>query len=201
MGREVLRIAQNLNGRVQTIESAAPLQLDAISRKVESDMGRLAQGLEQRLTAADDRHALALEKLGGEITRISDRLSERIAQSERRSQQALEDIGRRLADSSSKIEQGYDRASGELAERMRLSEERTAALIAEARGNIERRAEPARPASTEPDWRAAAFPDAAFPDAGFAETAFDDPVYAEQQAWSADLAPPEPSPPRPARRR
>ncbi len=193
MGREVLRIAQNLNGRVQSIESA-PLQLDAITRKVESDMGRLAQGLEQRLTAADDRHALALEKLGGEITRISDRLSERIAQSERRSQQALEDIGRRLADSSSKIEQGYDRASGELAERMRLSEERTAALIAEARGNIERRAEPPRPASVEPDWRAAAFPDAAFPDAGFGETAFDDPVYAEQQAWSADLAPPEPEP-------
>ena len=193
MGREVLRIAQNLNGRVQSIE-AAPVQLDALSRKVENDMGRLAQGLEQRLTAADDRHALALEKLGGEITRISDRLSERIAQSERRSQQALEDIGRRLADSSSKIEQGYDRASGELAERMRLSEERTAALIAEARGNIERRAEPARPASIEPDWRAAAFPDAAFPDAGFDETAFDDPVYAEQQAWSADLAPPEPEP-------
>jgi localization factor PodJL len=203
MGREVLRIAQNLNGRVQSIESA-PLQLDAITRKVETDMGRLAQGLEQRLTAADDRHALALEKLGGEITRISDRLSERIAQSERRSQQALEDIGRRLADSSSKIEQGYDRASGELAERMRLSEERTAALIAEARGNIERRAEPARPADPEPepDWRAAAFPDAAFPDsafpdAGFGGAAFDDPVYAEQQAWSADLAPPEPEP-RPA---
>lgn len=223
MGREVLRIAQNLNGRVQSIESAAPLQLEQISqalgRKVEGDMGRLAQGLEQRLTAADDRHALALEKLGGEITRISDRLSERIAQSERRSQQALEDIGRRLADSSSKIEQGYDRASGELAERMRLSEERTAALIAEARGNIERRAEPARAAaiaaaSVEPDWRAAAFPDAAFPDADFSNadfsnadfpgtersveafsgTTFDDPVYAEQQAWSADLAPPEPEP-------
>lgn len=198
MGREVLRIAQNLNGRVQTIESAAPMQLDVISRKVETDMSRLAQGLEQRLTAADDRHALALEKLGGEITRISDRLSERIAQSERRSQQALEDIGRRLADSSTKIEQGYDRASGELAERMRLSEERTAALIAEARGNIERRAEPARPAAPEPDWRAAAFPDAAFPDAGFSATAFDDPVYAEQQAWSADLAPPEPEPTAPS---
>ena len=211
MGREVLRIAQNLNGRVQSIETAAPLQLEqfsqALGRKVEGDMGRLAQGLEQRLTAADDRHALALEKLGGEITRISDRLSERIAQSERRSQQALEDIGRRLADSSSKIEQGYDRASGELAERMRLSEERTAALIAEARGNIERRAEPARAAATavvEPDWRAAAFPDAAFPDAdfpgpetsagAFSGVTFNDPVYAEQQAWSADLAPPELAP-------
>lgn len=195
MGREVLRIAQNLNGRVQTIESAAPLQLETLSRKVEADMGRLAQGLEQRLVAADDRHALALEKLGGEITRISDRLSERIAQSERRSAQALEDIGRRLNDSSSRIEQHYDRASGELAERMRMSEERTAALIAEARSNIERRAEPVREAaSAEPDWRVAAFPDSAFPDTPFTQVAFDDPVYAEQQAWSADLAPPEPAP-------
>ena len=198
MGREVLRIAQNLNGRVGQIEADGPARLEklgeTLTRKVESDMGRFAQGLEQRLVAADDRHAMALEKLGGEITRISDRLSERIAQSERRSQQALEDIGRRLADSSNKIEQHYDRASGELAERMRLSEERTAALIAEARENIGRRSESAAPAGTvQPDWRAAAFPEAAFPDAAF-DNGFEDPVFAEQQAWSADLAPPEPEP-------
>ena len=196
MGHEVLRIAQNLNGRVQSIEAETPVRFEQLSRKVETDMGRFAQGIEQRLTATDDRHALALEKLGGEITRISDRLSERIAQSERRSQQALDDIGRRLADSSSRIEQGYDRASGELAERMRMSEERTAALIAEARGNIERRVEaPVVAAAPAPDadWRAAAFPDAAFPGAPFTDAAFDDPIYAEQQAWSADLAPPEPA--------
>lgn len=201
MGHEVLRIAQNLNGRVASIEAETPVRFEQLSRKVEADMGRLAQGVEQRLTATDDRHALALEKLGGEITRISDRLSERIAQSERRSQQALDDIGRRLADSSARIEQGYDRASGELAERMRMSEERTAALIAEARDNIERRAEPvsaaaaAAPAPVAPDadWRSAAFPETAFQGAPFNDTVFDDPIYAEQQAWSADLAPPEPA--------
>ncbi|MDP2765714.1 MAG: hypothetical protein Q8O54_12860, partial [Brevundimonas sp.] len=203
MGREVLRIAQNLNGRVQSIETETPARFEQLSRKVETDMGRFAQGIEQRLTATDDRHALALEKLGGEITRISDRLSERISQSERRSQQALDDIGRRLADSSARIEQGYDRASGELAERMRLSEERTAALIAEARDNIERRADPERAApaaaaAPDSDWRAAAFPDAAFPGAPFSDAVFDDPIYAEQQAWSADLAPPEPVAPSPA---
>jgi localization factor PodJL len=196
MGQEVLRIAQNLNGRVQSIETGTPARFEQLSRKVETDMGRFAQGIEQRLTATDDRHALALEKLGGEITRISDRLSERIAQSERRSQQALDDIGRRLADSSARLEQGYDRASGELAERMRMSEERTAALIAEARGNIERRAEPesgrVAPAEPDADWRTAAFPDTAFPASPFSDAVFDDPIYAEQQAWSADLAPPEP---------
>ena len=200
MGREVLRIAHNLNGRVQSIETETPVRFEQLSRKVETDMGRFAQGIEQRLTATDDRHALALEKLGGEITRISDRLSERIAQSERRSQQALDDIGRRLADSSARIEQGYDRASGELAERMRMSEERTAALIAEARDNIDRRAEPARAApvaataAPDGDWRAAAFPDTAFPGAPFTDAVFDDPIFAEQQAWSAGLAPPEPEP-------
>ncbi len=195
MGREVLRIAENLNGRVQSIETETPVRFEQLSRKVETGMGRFAQGIEQRLIATDDRHALALEKLGGEITRISDRLSERIAQSERRSQQALDDIGRRLADSSTRIEQGYDRASGELAERMRMSEERTAVLISEARGNIERRTEPAAPApAPDSDWRAAAFPDAAFPGAPFSDAVFDDPIYAEQQAWSADLAPPEPTP-------
>ncbi|HEY0600072.1 MAG TPA: hypothetical protein VGD32_08225, partial [Brevundimonas sp.] len=69
MGREVLRIAQNLNGRVGQIEADAPARLEklgeTLTRKVETDMGRFAQGLEQRLVAADDRHALALEKLGG----------------------------------------------------------------------------------------------------------------------------------------
>ncbi len=178
MGREVLRIGQNLHGRVQKVESDGALQLgrltQELAQKVDRDMARHVQTVEQRLIGADDRHALALEKLGVEITRISDRLSDRIAQSERRAAQAIEEIGKRLTDSSERIEQRYDRASGELAERMRLSEERTAALLAEARETIEARgsapareapldeplAMPAPPASIQPDWRAAAFPDA-----------------------------------------
>jgi localization factor PodJL len=217
MGREVLRIAENLNTRVQSMEGDGPARLDRIvqaateaaasaaGRQVETEMARLSHGLDRRLTAADDRHALALEQLGGEITRISDRLSERISQTERRSAQALEDIGRRLESSSSRIEQRYDRASGELAERMRLSEERTAALLSEARQTVALRGEPkaertapsdAAPTAVEPDWRSAAFPDSAFPDATasdgpFADNLFEDPIFAEQQAWSADLAAPE----------
>lgn len=179
MGREVLRIAQNLNGRIEKIETTGAERLSALGRelsqKVEQDMGRYAQAVDQRLIRSDDRNALALEKLGGEITRISDQLADRIAQSERRSQQALDDIGRRLADSADRMEQRYDRASGELAERMRLSEERTAHLLAEARESLEQRQNarrdqpaplepPAEPAAdlAQPDWRAAAFPDAAF---------------------------------------
>ena len=218
MGREVMRIARNLSARVQKVEGESAGRADAIGRAVTEAVGQTIEGevarraarldqdfarhldrVDQRLTASDDRHALALEKLGGEITRISDQLSDRIAQSERRSQQALEDIGRRLSESSDKIEQRYDRASGELAERMRMSEERTARLLAEARESMETRtptpirdkpldsaqsravAERAAPApiqsaSIESDWRAAAFPDETF---------------TEQGDWSSDPVTPE----------
>ncbi|MFK0298022.1 hypothetical protein ACIQTU_02265 [Brevundimonas sp. NPDC090276] len=184
MGREVLRIAQNLNVRVERVEAGgAAADVEALGQtlgrelndRLDREMQRHVQAVDQRLTRSDDQHALALERLGGEITRISDRLSERIAQSERRSAQALDDISRRLTENADKIEQRHDRASGELGERMRQSEERTARLLAEARENIEQRG--ARAARREPplespeptpwspaespsgDWRAAAFAD------------------------------------------
>ncbi len=209
MGREVLRIAQNLDTRVDRIETAGDARLEkfeaaltkSVSEKIERDMGRYGQAIEHRLTRAEDQNAIALEKLGTEITRISDRLADRIAQSERKSAQALEDIGRRLGESSERIEQRYDRASGELAERMRLSEERTAALLAEARETLEQRlAQPAAPKAepvpepaaraadfAQPDWRAAAFP--ADPDFGGAAAPADgwsiDPLSADLEPFPA----------------
>jgi len=220
MGHEVLRIGQNLHGRMQAVEQGGAQALDRTARelsaKVDRDLARHAQDQEQRRLAADDRHALALEKLGVEITRISDRLSDRIAQSERRSAQAIEDIGKRLVDGSARIEQYYDRASGELAERMRLSEERTARLIAEARESMDARARaPAAPEplgdpepvlaptparqpeafipSAQPDWRASAFPDV--------DLGLDDPFAADPHGgpFPAAFDPalePEPAPPR-----
>ena len=185
MGREVLRIAQNLDTRVDRIETSRDVRLDkfeqditrTLSAKIEHDMGRYGQAVEQRLTRAEDQHAIALEKLGVEITRISDRLADRIAQSERKSAQALEDISRRMVEGSDRIEQRYERVSGELSERLRLSEERTARQLAEARQTQEVRlaqpvavpplpepaafVPPAAPAASEfaqPDWRSATFP-------------------------------------------
>jgi len=179
MGREIMRIARNLNGRLETVEAggAGPsdARVAALEQKLERDLARHAEAVDQRLTQADDQHALALERLGGEIARISDRLSERIAQSERRSAQALDDIGRRLSESTDKMHQRHERASGDLAERMRQSEERTARLLADARDSMEQRADrdvrrapplespdpaPWTPAETAGgDWRATAFAD------------------------------------------
>jgi localization factor PodJL len=165
MGREVLRIAQNLNGRVGAIETDVPARLErlatTLNQKVEQDIGRHTQAVDHKLVAAEDRHVLALEKLGGEITRISDRLSDRIAQSERRSSQALDDIAKRLSDSTATVEQRFERTSGELAERVRLSEQRTAQLLTEARDSLEQRTAAAADKApvVRPDWRATAFQD------------------------------------------
>ncbi|WP_339931095.1 hypothetical protein [uncultured Brevundimonas sp.] len=165
MGREVLRIAQNLNGRVGAIETDVPARMErlgvTLNQKVEQDIGRYAQAVDHKLVAAEDRHVLALEKLGGEITRISDRLSDRIAQSERRSSQALDDIAKRLTDSTSTVEQRFERTSGELAERVRLSEQRTAQLLTDARDSLEQRTAAAaeKAPAVRPDWRATAFQD------------------------------------------
>lgn len=187
MGREIMRIAQNLNGRVEKVEAggagAADARLAALEQKLQRDLARHAEAVDQRITRSDDQHALALERLGGEITRISDRLSERIAQSERRSAQALDDIGRRLSESTDKIQQRHERASGDLAERMRQSEERTARLLAEARDSMEQRGDrAARRAPPLDSPEPAAWTPAESPSGDWRAAAFADPV----EPWSAD---------------
>lgn len=151
MGREVVRIAQNLDTRIETIERDGRSQFERmidqvsqknardladIEKKAEQNVVRLGQALEQRHHASEDRHALALEKLGGEITRISERLSDRISQAEHKNAQALDDFTDKLTEATERFEQRHDRTSGELAERMRQSEERTARLLADAREAI-----------------------------------------------------------------
>jgi localization factor PodJL len=185
MGREVVRIASNLDGRLKEAEQAHQETLVAtqekalkavetmgqeLSKSLGSDVARVAEAIEHRLRRADDQHAMGLEKLGGEIARISERLAERISQSERSAAQGVDDLSDRLNKASEKMEARYERASGELAERMRQSEERTARLLAEARESIDkqlarRAVEPAR------SWDSEAFPSETFDDSWSAERA------------------------------
>ncbi|MEG1451302.1 SEL1-like repeat protein [Brevundimonas sp.] len=151
MGQEVMRIARNMNTRMQGLEEnglgKTQEMLDqrlselgrVLDEKLDREIARHSQSVDSRLTRQEDQHALALERLGGEITRISDRLSERISQTERRSSQAIEDISRRLAENTDKLERRSEDVSGELAERMRQSEERTLRLVEEAKAVRARR--------------------------------------------------------------
>jgi localization factor PodJL len=134
MGHEVLRIAQNLNRRMTGVERSSAHAVE----RVGGEMARVAHAVENRLRKADETHVHALEKLGADIANISERLSERIAHSERRSALSADDVGERIGRVADKLEARYERASGELAERIRLSEERTAKLLEEARETIDR---------------------------------------------------------------
>jgi len=151
MGQQVMNIARNMHGRMQAVEDrdneaeAFKASLDqridqrllelgrTLDEKLDREIARQSASLDVRMTRQEDDHALALERLGGEITRISDRLSERITQTERRSSQAIDDIGRRLSESAEKFERRHEDTSGELAERVRQSEERTRQLLEEAK--------------------------------------------------------------------
>ena len=176
MGREVVRIASNLDGRLKETERTQQETLVAtqekalkavetmgqeLSKSLGSDVARVAEAIEHRLRRADDHHAMGLEKLGGEITRISERLAERIAQSERRGIQGVDELADKLNRASEKMETRYERASGELAERMRQSEERTARLLAEARESIDKQLA-RRGGEAALDWNSEAFPTETF---------------------------------------
>ncbi|MDR3509284.1 MAG: peptidoglycan-binding protein [Caulobacteraceae bacterium] len=135
MGHEVLRMADVLGRRVQEVETRSA---DAI-QQVGGEVSRLADTMETRFARSDAAGAQALEKLGGEIARITDRLAERIADAERRSAQAIDDVGEQLTRASDRMHDRHERSSSELGERIRLSEERTARLLEDARARIDQR--------------------------------------------------------------
>ena len=135
MGHEVLRVADNLNRRVNDVDQRSVGAIEQIS----SEVGRIANATETRLNHIDAAGAQALEKLGGEIARITERLTERITSAERRSAQAIDDVGDQITRASERMQDRNERVSHELTERIRQSEERTARLLEEARGRIDQR--------------------------------------------------------------
>ncbi len=129
MGREVLTMAETLNRRVQSAEQRSAQAIEQVG----GEIARIAGAVESRLGRVDQLHAEALERLGNEIGRITERLTDRILQSERRAAQAIDDVGEQVAKVTERIEQRHERASSDLGERIRQSEERTARMLAEAR--------------------------------------------------------------------
>lgn len=146
MGEEMQRVAAQVNQKVLEVENRSA---DAIAQ-VGAEVSRVATAVEQRLRRADDAQAESLEKLGGEIARITERLSERIAAAERRASSSIEEVGEQMARVTDRIHQRQERNESELVERMRLSEERAAKHLEEARQTIERRLQKMAAASAEP---------------------------------------------------
>ncbi|NEX93225.1 SEL1-like repeat protein [Caulobacter sp. 17J65-9] len=187
MGREVLRIGQNLNRRMVGVETASA----AAVQKAGADVQRLADAMEGRLRRVEGGQGEALERLGAEIARISERFTEKLAHAERRSALQSDDVGERVGRLADKVEARYERVSGEIAERIRESEERTARLLDEARLKIEaqldQQARRRRPEPEEPVW--APEPEAAFPAAAGSDMGFDPIFDAPQTGFGDDAAP------------
>ena len=204
MGHEVLRIAQNLNRRMTGVERSSSTAVE----RVGGEMARVAHAVEDRLRKTDDQQVQALEKLGGEIARISERLSERIASSERKNALSADDVGERIGRVADKLEARYERASTELGDRIRQSEERTARLLAEARETIDRSlTREVRPTPPEPlvlreepaPVREAAYPafphedSALFEDRGHEDSGAES-MFEPAPAFAAFAEPPAPAP-------
>jgi localization factor PodJL len=105
--------------------------------QVGGEIARVGAVVEQRLSRAEQAQADALERLGAEIGRVTERLSERVIQSERRTAQAIDDVGEQVARVTERIEHRHERLATDLSERLRESETRLAERLDQARGGLD----------------------------------------------------------------
>ena len=137
IGREVIRIAQDLDGRIGEVERRSGAQ----AVQADGEMARIAAAVEARLSRANDAQADVLAKLSAEIAGVADMLADRIAEAERRNaegvSQGLGEVNARLEHTSDKLNSRYEVFASDLAELVRQSDEHTARHVAEARGQIE----------------------------------------------------------------
>ncbi len=129
LGREVVSMAEALNRRLQASEQRSAAAIE----KVGGEVTGIAGAVESRLGRAEQTQVAALDKLGVEMSRMTERLTERLLGSERRAAQAIDDVGEQMSRVTERFERRQERAATDLAERIRLSEERTAQLLEDSR--------------------------------------------------------------------
>lgn len=185
MGQEVLRVADTLNRRVQGIETRTAGAI----QQVGGEVARVVDTLETRVTRSETVQTEGLDKLGGEITRVTERLADRIGAAERRSAQAVDDVGEQVNRISDRLTARYESSTNDLAERIRLSEERTHRMLEEARERIDRRlaetASKAAPAPAQPT----VFPEASPYVEPLSFAPFGEPASPQSQAEAASPPP------------
>ena len=162
IGREVISMAEAVNRRLAATEERSAEAIDLVG----SEIARIAGAVEARLARAEHAQAEALQRLGDEVTRVTDRFAERLEGAERRSASAIEGVGEQVSRLTERLEQRHARTADDLAERIRQSEVRTAAILHAAAPEPE----PSARADVSPEFfsRAAADDDDPPPVAAFA---------------------------------
>jgi len=149
MGRQVLAMAEAVDRRLRASEDR---NAEAIAQ-LGGEITRAAEATEARLALAERGQAEALERLSAELGGISERLSDRLLLSERRAADAMEGVGLQVERVTERMTESQSRTTQELAETIRESEARMAALLDEARGRLEQRlgdAPPSAPVAPAP---------------------------------------------------
>jgi localization factor PodJL len=113
------RLAEELGARVEESRAELLQRIDSVGEHRFDHVERALNDLSGHVQASEQRSADAIEKMGNEVLRIAQNLNGRM--------NGVERSGAR-----------YDRASGEIAERIRQSEERTTRLLEEARDTLDR---------------------------------------------------------------
>ncbi|MCR5873041.1 hypothetical protein LRS10_01810 [Phenylobacterium sp. J426] len=132
IGRQVLAMAEAMNRRLQSAEQQNAQALEQVG----GEIARIAGAVEARLSRAEHAQADSLERFGAEIGRLTDRVSERLVAAEHRTAQAIEEVGQQVARATERMEQRQERTAGEIADRIRDSEERTTAFLEDARARL-----------------------------------------------------------------
>jgi localization factor PodJL len=137
MGQEVLRVAENLHGRMTGLERTG-LETARVGREAAEAARAGLEIAEARLRKVEEGQSALLDRLSSDIARMTERLSERLESVERRAALAVDDLGERVSGRQNKLEGRYERLSGEFDARIRASEQRTRLLLDEARETLER---------------------------------------------------------------
>ena len=132
MGEEVIRLATALDGRMREVEQRS----DARAEEMGGDMARLTRALSERLAWVDDAQAQALERLRREIVGVAERLSREVAAGERanaaRVAEGVRKAGEQLHLTTEQLDVRCSRATEDLEQRLRRSEQATTAIVASA---------------------------------------------------------------------
>ncbi len=129
---EVARIAEAMDNRVSNVEGKSAGAIETISTEV----AKIADAIDAKFRTAEGKNVEAIERLGAELAQVSDRLTERLVAAERRSSVTLDQIDEEVGKISDRLSQRYERASADLAERLKASENKTAEMLEDQQARL-----------------------------------------------------------------
>ena len=130
LGDEITRLANAIDKRLSDSEQRA---------KEASRDTRTEQALDRRLDAVRQENKTSMRRMGEEVARLGHSLADRIARSEEKSTNMVNSVTEKMTEAVERIEHAHGTRENDLDDRLKLSEERTAAQIVDAMDTVHER--------------------------------------------------------------